>query len=396
MKQHILFLALLSSWLLNPARSQDTPLPVQETVKVYRVGIFASLFLDSTFSGTTYRYGNQMPRHLLPGLDFIDGALLALDTLTGTPPVQVRVFDLRSKATSFETLLGQRVFDSLDLMIGAVSGLDYRDLTDIAYRKKIPFVSTTFPNDGGITSNPYTIILNSTLPVHCAAIYNYVLETNGTANILYVRKQGAQEDRLAGYFRELNQSPSGNGVLRWKTISVRDTVSSNDLLPHLDSNRTNILIAGSLDERFGVQLIRTIAPYKKYPLQLVGMPTWEAMKELNLPEWKDLDFYFTTTFYNSGEGAAEQFSNRFTERTNGRPSDLAFRGYEAAWQFIRLLQQYGADLLNHLPRNGPELFTGYRILPVRNAATGETDYFENKRIFLLKRQGGVTTKVTRP
>ena len=88
----------------------------------------------------------------------------------------------------------------------------------IAQQKHIPFISGTYPNDGGVTNNPYTVLINSTLPIHCEAVFNYIMRSNPTANILYVRKPGQMEDRLASYFNKQNKTTSGDQLLKWKTI----------------------------------------------------------------------------------------------------------------------------------------------------------------------------------
>src|SRR6476620_11705442 len=85
----------------------------QDSVKKYRVGIFASLYLDSTFTGSTYKFTNQMPRHILPGLDFVQGALLAVDSLgSSNKNLEVTVFDLRSADQTISALTATNSFDS--------------------------------------------------------------------------------------------------------------------------------------------------------------------------------------------------------------------------------------------------------------------------------------------
>lgn len=376
----------------TPVRAQqiasDTaPLPL-------RVGIFVNLFLDSGFASNTYRHGNQMPRYFLPGLDFTDGALLALDTIaTNGRPLRVQVFDLRSTQQSITVLEAKQVFDSLDLLIGAVSGVEYRQLADIAFSRRIPFVSATFPNDGGVMNNPYTIILNATLPVHSKAIAQYVRTAHKGSNVIYIRKRGQQEDRLAGYFNELRAANGSKPA--WKTLHVQDTVNALQLETLLDSSRTNLIIVGSLDERFGQQALRTIAALKTYRMAVVGMPTWEAMLQTNTNDWKEVEIVYTTTFYNRGDALSESFAGRFTEKTGGRPSDLAYKGFETTWYFVNLLLQYGTAFQNYLKQPQWYLFTRYNIEPVINPATGRTDYYENKNIYLFMRQGGTTRFVDR-
>ncbi|MBX9785564.1 MAG: hypothetical protein K2X48_19960 [Chitinophagaceae bacterium] len=366
---------------------------VTDSSRTWHVGIFASLYLDSSFDGSNYKFDKQMPKHILSGLDFVEGSLMAFDSLGKQVKLSVKVFDLRSASQSISKLKTQNSFDSLDMMIGAVVGAEYRQLADLAFQKNIPFISATFPNDGGVTNNPYTIITNSTLPVHCQAIYNYVLRNFATANIIYLRKKGQQEDRLASYFESSNKGAAGSSLLKWKTITT-DSVAPGAFQSSLDSEKVNIIIAGSLDERFATQLINSSKPFiKKYSLQLMGMPTWETLKDITKSEWKDIPICYSTTFYNSGFGKWAYFTKTFTDKTNGRPSDLAFKGFDLTYVFTQLLFKYGTELNKNLTDKSFKWFLDYDFRPVLNKTSGKPDYYENKRIFILKRTNGLISKM---
>jgi len=365
-----------------------------DTGKTYRIGVFANLYLDSSFNGTTYKFSNQMPRHLLPGLDFAEGAMMAFDSLMVDQKIKVYLFDVRSVQQSVAKLKAQNIFDSLDMMIGAVTGADYKQMADIAFQKNIPFISATFPNDGGVTNNPYTIIINSTLPVHCEAIYNYIFKTDPTANIIYVRRKGVLEDRLNSYFDSYNKTTSGKTLLKWKTITIADSIKPETLTPYLDSTTNNLVICGSLDEKFGVQLIGTSNNLlKNYPIELIGMPTWEAMKGISNPEWKELPITYSTTFFNPGVGSSVSFAKVFSDKTFGRPSDLAYKGFETTWYFVNLLLKHNSNLLKNLNDKTFKVFTDYDFRPVLNKTSGKADYYENKRIYILRRNNGLVSRM---
>ncbi len=385
MKQLLLVLAFVATGLFASS---------QGAVKKYRVGIFASLYLDSTFTGSTYKFTNQMPKHILPGLDFVQGALMAADSINSNQPLEVTVYDLRSADQSLDKLRSRNLFDSLDLMIGSVSGAEYRTLADLALLKNIPFVSATFPNDGGVTNNPFTIIVNSTLPAHCEAIYNFIMRSNPTANLVYVRRKGTQEDRLASYFAKYNKGSNGSTLLKWKTLNLNDNFTQTDLIPQLDSLKTNVLICGSLDEAFGLNLVNVAQKiHKTYPMELVGMPTWDGMKDLTKPEYKDLSLFYTATFFNTGTVAATNFTKGFTDLTYGRPSDVAYRGYELTRFFVHLLLRYDTQLMQHLNERTYRSFTEFDFRPVLNSTSGKPDYFENKRIYILKRSNNLVSRM---
>jgi hypothetical protein len=367
---------------------------VSDTAKTWHIGIFANLYLDSAFSGKIYKYGGQMPRHILPGLDFAHSALMAFDSLGTTKKIKVSVYDVRSLSQSIAQLKTKNAFDSLDMMIGAVSGTDYRSLADIAFQKNIPFVSATFPNDGGVTNNPYTVIVNSTLPVHCEALYNFVLKTHPTENIIYLRKKGLQEDRLASYFANSNKGSSGSSLLKWKTINVTDSFSTSALAASLDSEKINVIIAGSLDEKFGARLIsHATVLSKQYQLQLVGMPTWENLKEITKTEVREIPIYYSTTFVNHGTSKWILFNKAFGTETNGRPSDLAYKGYDITYLFTQLLLKHGTQMMKNLGDKSFKLLLDYDFRPVLNKTNGKPDYYENKRVYIMKRSNGLVSRM---
>lgn len=383
-------LAVLFSLITVVSFSQQT-----DTAKIYRVGIFASLYLDSSFAGSNYKFTNQMPKYILPGLDFVQGALMAVDSIKTNKQLEVKVFDLRSANQSFQQLKNNNAFDSLDLIIASVSGNEYRQLADIALLKSIPFVSATYPNDGGVTNNPYTIIVNSTLAVHCEAIFNFVMRNHSTANIVYARKKGQQEDRLLAYFNNYNKgAKEGSQLLKWKNVLLRDSFTGNDLSSSLDSEKTNLVICGSLDEIFGMRLVKILHDMQKqYPFEIVGMPTWETIKDLNLPEYKELTVYHSSTFFNTGTLKWNYFTKTFTDVTYGRPSDLAYKGYELTWNFVNQLLKYGPALMHNINDRSFRLFTEFDFKPVINSTNGKPDYYENRRIYIIKRSNGLASRM---
>ncbi len=383
-------LAVLLLFVTVVSFSQPT-----DTAKTYRVGIFASLYLDSSFSGSNYKFTNQMPKYVLPGLDFVQGVLMAVDSVKTTKPLEVKVFDLRSANQSLQQLKNTSAFDSLDLIIASATGTEYRQLADIALQYNIPFVSATYPNDGGVTNNPFTIIVNSPLAVHCEAIYNFVLRNYSTANIVYARKKGQQEDRLASYFSSYNKGAKKESyLLNWKNVILNDGFTGSDLSASLDSEKINLVICGSLDEVFGMRLVTVLHDMQKtYPFEIVGMPTWETIKDLNLPEYKELSVYHSSTFYNTGTLKWNYFTKTFTDVTYGRPSDLAYKGYELSWNFINLLLKYGPALMQNLNDRSFRLFTEFDFKPVYNTINGKPDYIENKKIYILKRSNGLISRM---
>jgi ABC-type branched-subunit amino acid transport system substrate-binding protein len=172
-------------------------------------------------------------------LEFYIGAEFALDSLAKEgQQLRVHIFDTRSNATSIAAMASSPVMDSIDLIIGPVSGTEYLQLASLAQQKQIPFVSASYPNDGGIKNNPYVLIANAKLNTHLQSIYNYVLRNLGTSRIIYARMKNPADDRIAEIFKSFNQSGSGQ-IVKMETLILPDAVTPQDLAAKLDSSREN-------------------------------------------------------------------------------------------------------------------------------------------------------------
>ncbi len=368
-------------------------LVAQENLPVTRIGIFVSLHLDSTFSDdTTYNFKEQMPKHILSGLDFSEGAMIGLDSISAAFPIEVSFFDIKSQNQNIQKLIQGKIFDSLQLIIGAVTGSDYKQLAEIALSSQIPFLSSTMPNDGGISQNPFTILLNPTIAVHCQGIYKFIAQTFPKGNIIYIKKKGVQEDKIFNYLQTINQSNPIRNRINWQTYTMNDSLNTDDISKMIDTTRQNILICGSLEEKFNVNFLNMASNLTSSNIHFVGMPVWETLKELQNPKHKRKTIYYSTSFFNDGSEKFNIFNQKFLSKTNGKPSDIAYKAYDICFNFIHLLIEYNKDFMNRLNDASFNQFIDYNIQPVKNTSLVKPDYFENKRVYIIKRSNGTQTK----
>lgn len=361
-----------------------------DSIKKYKVGIFAPVYLDSVFKGNNYKYQDNFPRFTFQGLDFIHGAMIALDSLAfPNARIETYIYDTRSAQGDIDSLITNDKMNDLQLIIGSVRDNDFSLLADFAREKHIPFISATYPNDGGVTANPFLAIANSTLKAHCEAIYAYLLQNHGTNEIILCRKPGLQEDRVAGYFRQLNE-PDGNAIMNIKTVNITDS-NFNAIKLKLDSTKKNIIIVGSLDEYFAYKLSAEIAGlHKTYPTTLYGMPNWDVFKSFrNKKSFTGFPVYITSPYYNNKlDTLSRLLQNAYLKKYKGVPSDFAYKGFEMTYIFTRLLTTNPNDYMNHLNTNGDKVFNTYNFKPVFNSSKSTPDYFENKHLYFLKLENG--------
>lgn len=362
----------------------------------HKIAIFAPLYLDSAFDARlSYRYGNSFPKYINPGLEFYEGAELAIDSLAREGiPLEIFVYDSRSASSSVATVIRQGKLEDMQLIIGHVNANEARSIANIAGRKNIPFINVNYPNDAGVSNNPNYVILNSTLQTHCAAMYRFIQTHYALSEVVMFLKKGQQEERLRSYFEEISRR-TASVPLKIKYVTLEANFIPTDLRRHMKSGATTVCIAGSLDTRFGSLLTQQLASLgSSHPSVIFGMPTWWDVTDFSGSEYKGSEVIFTTPFYlDTARQAVNSVLETFQSNFYSRPTDMVFRGYETVYRFARLLHVYGDNLNSGLTDKRFNLFNDYNIQPVIGSRNNTLDYFENKHIYFVKKIDGTVVAV---
>src|SRR5690606_30967705 len=229
-----------------------------------KIALFAPLYLDSAFDRShNYVYGKDFPKFLNPGLEFYEGAKMALDTLSELGfDIELFVFDTKSKKQTINQQINSLADDNIGLIIAHAAANEIRIFADAALKLKVPFINANLPNDGAVNSNPYFVILNPTLKTQTEGIYKFVQKHYSTKPIVVFRKKGQMEDLIKRYFDEFSNN-SSSAVLKLKYVVLPVNFTVGHLMAHLDTNIHNVVIAGSLDENFGKKLAAGLAEINK-------------------------------------------------------------------------------------------------------------------------------------
>lgn len=366
--------------------SQDTAHSMR-----HQIAIFTPLYLDSAFDeNAQYKQGMNFPKYINSGLEFYEGAQLAIDSLQKEGlKLDIHVYDTKSEKSSLSAVLNSADFQNTDLVIGHVNGGEAKALATFAAKKNIPFINATYPNDAGVTNNPDFVILNSTLHTHCAAMYKFIQKNYALAPVTFFRKKGAQEDKLVSYFEEIARS-TGGVPLKIKYITLGENIDSMAVKNALDDASVNVCISGSLDVNFGQQLTRILSSsYSENPSVIFAMPTWWESTNFAKPQYKGVEVIYTTPFYLSPTNPLViSIQGIFKTKFFSRPTDMVFRGYETLYHFAHLLVLNDKNIGSSLSDKRFRVFTDFDIQPVLDSKTNTLDYFENKKIYFVKKVDG--------
>src|SRR5688572_25270921 len=89
-----------------------------------KIAIFAPLYLDSAFDAThEYKYAkNVFPKFINSGIEFYEGAQLALDSLNKEgAELEIYIYDTRSATQTLEQQLSKTATDGVELIIAHCS-----------------------------------------------------------------------------------------------------------------------------------------------------------------------------------------------------------------------------------------------------------------------------------
>jgi ABC-type branched-subunit amino acid transport system substrate-binding protein len=354
----------------------------------YNVAIFAPLYLDSVFATSLDIPGRSMPRYVLPGLEFYEGVQLALDSLEKQGvQLNVKVYDNKARQADDAALIRNKQLDGTDLIIGAVSTPELKLLSDFAKQKEINLVSATFPNDGGISDNPFLLISSSTLKSHVEAMHDYAQKGFANKNILIVRRGTSFEATIAGQIKNAYEKLNYDKKTRVREVIWSETTTDLQLTQYLLTDRPNLLIVTALDELGAKTILRKLAAQKAtYPMQIFGMPTWDAMK-FKEPEFAGLTLYYSSPYYNDKTDIYSKYvTDHFKRVYKSRPSDMAFKGFELTYYFVKLLTQDGVYFNKEINKPANRLFTTFNFQPVYLKEGDATPaYFENKNIYIIQK-----------
>ena len=373
MKSSLLYTTLLVLLLSCFASAHAQPNKAVQDRKT--ITVFIPLEIDAAFNGPDYILGNSnLPKTMLPGLDFYNGVLMAIDSLKKTnTSLDIRIIDAKQKNNSLAPLLTDTSIQKTALIISAVTNrADTKLIADFALAHQTPMVSAVFPNDAGVTNNPFFTILNPTLKTQCEAISSYLQNNFAKNTILYCKKKGPTED----YIQSIIVDSKSKTAKSFLNIEVQDSIVFSDLAPYLDSTKQNILLCGSLKESFGTALVKILNENPAYKSTVIGMPTWDGDKSLNTPNVEII--YASPYYFNGNEKLLKQLTAAYKAKYLGRPSDQFFKGYETMLYFTTSL----------LSKTSPA-FNTFKIMPVYNADNkSQVDYQENKNLYFFRKQNG--------
>ena len=258
-----------------------------DTTTPVKVAIFIPIYADEAFDSISYSTAKiNFPKNVLPGLEFYNGVMMAIDSLNQEgAKVDISIYDTKQTNETLTTLLNKPELSNIGLMIAAITNTgELKTFADQALSKNIPLISATYPNYVGVSQNPFFVLLNSSFQAHLEGLYKHMQRYYSTNTIIAVTKKGVTENYIKNYITQINSSASPAPLkIKWINVDEKN-VSMANFRTSLDSTKSNVFFVASPTETFGLNVVRTLSSTNSYQVTAIGMPTWDGIKELDKPD----------------------------------------------------------------------------------------------------------------
>ena len=361
-----------------------------------RIAVFTPIYLDSAFKGNEFKiWDNALPKNMLPGLEFYNGIQMAIDSLNkeGISNLYVDIYDYKSKGNSLQEIIknSKNKLAASTVIIASFNRYsDVKLLADYAYQKKIPLISATYPNDGGVVNNPYFFLINPTIQTHVNAIYNKITQHYKNSNFIYIKCKGSFENWVDNYFIENERTAGDERAFTLKPITLIDSFSSNELLNHLDSTTNNTILCNCSKENFIQRIIFSLASNQQFNTTVVGLPTWDVFNISDEVDYKNVPIVFTSAYnYNISTPLLDSVSKMYESKYYLKPSESFLKGFETMLRVGKIVSLFNENAIRMLSDNFYKVFNEINIQPHYHSTQNlQLDYFENKKIYHIKKLNG--------
>ncbi len=333
----------LSSVGLSWDRESLKSLLQDEKVKV---AIALPLYLEENDSlALAYRVGDLAPRlyrRSQMGFEFYSGLKLAMDSLTSYGlDIEVSVYDTRNDLNRVRSITAEIVDEGdFDLVIGPLYSANAEEMARYAPEQWI-----VSPLSRRVNNQNRMHLVQAAAPIseEHLALANWVNEYAAEANLIFVRRDGEDEDRrVQGFLQHLEASEERNVE---QMIMGEDMFNTWNVRSSLAAGKMDVFVVLDDDPVLMASFVNSAASIGDTNIALLTTSRLLRMNTLELEKLNRLNVYMSDAEYidYSLEGT-NLFLAKYREQMKTEPARFAFHGYDIGMYFLPIFAlEYGPD-----------------------------------------------------
>jgi len=293
-------------------------------------------------------------------LEFLEGSLLALDTLTDAGmKLDVHVYDTKMSMYTTRTILEKPEMKDMDLIIGPFFPFNLELVSEFARENKIPLVTPFATIDSLLQRNPYLFQVTPSYKTEFQKDAAMIARSFDSNLILVHNGDSAKLDQIKylkdEIFKELSYFAAEESVM-FKEVILPDT-KTDDLVLALNPDRKNVIILPAKDEAFAsIVASRLFYELQEYNIEIVGSSYWKSFDDIEIayihalnltichPYWyKYADPYYANLLKN--------FRKNYYKEPRAYSAmgwNYGALGYDLSLYFLSGMQKYGKRFILHM------------------------------------------------
>lgn len=354
----------------------------------YNLAVLLPLYTDE------FKETGKVPSKAERSINYYEGMLLGFRRLEGEGAnLTVNVYD--TKVNSIESLKEYAEIKNADLIIGPVSAGDVQVAAKFAKERQQLLVSLN-SSEGLTAENPYFIQASPSMAAHSETIVQYFHKKYSNSKIFLLGRN--EETASFAYFQEANKTMADganvNSLMEYIVTGSSSNYDIRGFKDNLSKADTNVIVIPSSNQGFVYSMIRELSLIRTtYPIIVVGMPSWDDFTRIDADYYQKLNVHISHSAYiNNSNPNIQNFKRSFFNEYGAAPTQEAYKGYDVALYFGRMLKKYGTGMLREFSNNNEKmLHAELRFEPSYTIETEgwerphyQINQFENKAVHILR------------
>lgn len=367
-----------------------------DTLSSYSVGLILPLHSISTTERLLAFTENRDPQKTVKiqlnedavaSLDFYQGVIESLNASKEAVKINLHVYDCYSSDSVTAEILKNPELRKLDVIIGPISTSNAKLVASFCKKNQILNIQPFTPSKSMAQNNPYHIKLVPTIHVHVDNMFQSILDSFPSANIIIYSPDNEIATITAQRFDSLFRDYNNNATEKF-TVTMLNTKDmmvdgkKTRVSDVVSSTRRNVWIITSFDDIFVNESLRLLFDKKdKADIVVYGMPTWLDGDIMRLDYINDYRTRISGAFYaDTAKGKGLDFIDAYKHHYAMEPNEKAYLGYDVMGFTSRCLGTYGKDFPLQITT---QRYTGlayiFDVMREENA-DGSVNYYENRHV----------------
>lgn len=288
-------------------------------------------------------------------IQFYRGFKLALDSVSADGyDLRLRVFDSNDEYNRLIALSRNAGLRTSDLIVGPVFPAGVKAFASFAQSVRRPVLSPLSASPPSEFNNPYLITLTVPLEMHARQAALFAMQKMKPMRVFILRSGNSEEFKYTRPFRQMVDS------LSKKKISVTEIVVQNgdiqSILPKMTTQGNNLVVMPGTGRMYIDATLRSLDKIAhRYPINIIGHPSWEKLTYLNTTLLQRLQARITSSSrINYQSQLVVDFVREFRRDYKSEPNEYAFKGFDAGMYFGKMVAKNGSAFSDDLNKQDYE------------------------------------------